>query len=320
MAQDVVGIDVSKAKLAVVLLTATGKARHKSCLNTAAGHLELLGWLARYGQGAVHASLEATGPYGEAVALALHAAGHRVSVLNPSIIVAYAASQLTRTKTDATDAGVIARYTQTQQPPAWTPPPVERRQLQALVRRLEALHEMRVQEVNRLAALPEPVVRTSIEATLAHFDAQIAQLKTQIRDHFDQHPPLRQQRDLLTSIPGIGETTAAVLLGELLDVTRFQRARQVAAFSGVVPRLRQSGTSVPLRGRLSRLGPGRLRKALYFPALAALRCNPTVRTFAARLRAKGKPKMVIIAAVMRKLIHVVFGVLRSQRLYDPTHA
>ena len=90
--------------------------------------------------------------------------------------------------------------------------------------------------------------------------------------------------------------------------------------SGVVPRIRQSGTSVRRRGALCKVGPGRLRKALYFPALTALRCNPTIRVFAARLRAAGKPKMVIVAAVMRKLIHLVFGVIRSGREYQPSQA
>ena len=320
MAQEVLGIDVAKATLAIALRTAAATWRHKHCANTAAGHAELVAWLRRQARGPVHACLEATGTYGEAVAIALHEAGHTVSVLNPSVMAAYAASQLSRTKTDQVDAELLAQYAAAHRPPAWTPPPRELRVLQALVRRLDALHDMRTQEANRLAAGPEPAVRASIEATVAHFDAQIAQLQAQIRDHFDQHPPLRAQRDLLTSIPGIGEATAAVLLGELLDIKRFQSARQVAAFSGVVPRIRQSGTSVRRRGALCKVGPGRLRKALYFPALTALRCNPTIRVFAARLRAAGKPKMVIVAAVMRKLIHLVFGVIRSGREYQPSQA
>lgn len=320
MSQEVLGIDVAKATLAVALQTAAGKWRHKHCANTPAGHAELLAWVERQARGRVHACLEATGTYGDAVALALHEAGHTVSVLNPRATAAYAVSQLSRTKTDRVDAELLAQYAHAHRPPAWTPPPRELRVLQALVRRLDALHEMRTQEANRLAAGPEAAVRTSIEATLAHFDSQIAQLQAQIHDHFDQHPPLRMQRDLLTSIPGIGETTAAILLGELLDLKRFQSARQVAAFSGVVPRLRQSGTSVRSRGALCKVGPGRLRKALYFPALTALRCNPTIRTFAARLRATGKPKMVIVGAVMRKLIHLAYGVIHSGRGYDPSRA
>lgn len=315
----VVGIDVSKATLAVVLLTASGKTFHKSCANTAAGHAELLRWLARQGDGPVRVGLEATGGYHEAVALVLHDAGHVVSVLNPSSVEAYGRSQLRRAKTDPTDAAVIADYLRTQTPERWVPAPPEARQLQALVRRLDALLEMRTQERNRLE-LAAAIVRPSIEGTVSHLDAEIVAIKQQIATHIDQFPTLRTQRDLIVSIPGIGATTAAIVLGELLDITRFTSARKLAAFTGLVPQVRQSGTSLRGRGTLSRLGAARLRKALYFPALTAIRYNRPLHRFAARLRAAGKPKMVVVAAVMRKLMHQIYGVLRSGRRYDPTHA
>jgi transposase len=313
-----VGIDVAKRTLAIVALLPTGKRRQKACPNTAAGHAELVRWLGRQTTAPVVIGMEATGGYQDLVALALHEAGYAVSVLNPSAIAAYGDSQLRRAKTDPTDAALIADYMRTQQPPAWTPLPAETRQLQALVRRLDALLEMRTQETNRLE-LAAAVVRPSITATLAHLATQIAGLKRQIADHIDQHPTLRQQRDLVQSIPGIGAATAALVLGEL-DVKRFSSARQLAAFTGLVPRLRQSGTSIRGRGALSRLGSGRLRKALYFPALTALRHNPVLMRFGARLRAAGKPRMVIVAAVMRKLLHQIYGVLRSGQAYDAARA
>lgn len=315
----VLGIDIAKAKFEVTLLTPDGKRRHKSCPNTPAGFQQLADWVQRQAVTQVHACLEATGTYGDALATWLHDAGHVVSVVNPVIIHAYARTQLTRSKTDRIDADLIAHYTATQRPPAWTPPAPEVRQLQALVRRLDALHGMRTQEVNRLAAgVPVDAVRASIEAILAQLDAQIAHVQQLIRDHLDHHPGLRAQRDLLTTIPGIGETTAAVLIAELFDKP-YTSARQAAAFAGLVPRLVESGT---LRGRsrLSKIGPGRLRKALYFPALAALRVNPTIRAVRQRLHAAGKPKMVIVGAAMRKLIHLAYGVLKSRRAYEPTPA
>lgn len=311
----VLGIDVAKAKFVSALLTADGRIRHKSTANTPTGFSELATWLQRQGVTRVHACLEATGTYGDALATWLHDAGHVVSVVNPTIIHAYAKTQLARSKTDQIDADLIARYTATQQPPAWTPPAPEIRQLQALVRRLDALQGMRTQEANRLAAgVTIEVVRTSIETVLTHLDAQIAQVQGLIRDHLDQHPGLRAQRDLLITIPGIGEATAAILIAELFD-KRYTSARQAAAFAGLVPRLVESGT---LRGRsrLSKIGPGRLRKALYFPAVSALRWNPTIRAVRDRLSAAGKPPMVIIGAAMRKLIHIAFGVLKSERPYQ----
>jgi transposase len=313
------GIDIAKAKFACALLTSDGKVRHKSCANTPAGFAELAAWLQRQHVTRVHACLEATGTYGEAVALWLHDAGHVVSLVNPAIIHAYARTQLTRSKTDRIDAELIARFTATQQPPAWAPPALEIRQLQALVRRLDALHGMRTQEANRLAAgVAVDEVRASIDAVLASLDAQIAHVQQLIHQHVDRHPGLRTQRDLLTTIPGIGEATAAVLIAELFD-KRYTSARQAAAFAGLVPRLFESGT---LRGRsrLSKIGPGRVRKALYFPAVAALRWNPTIRAVRDRLHAAGKPTMVIIGAAMRKLIHLAYGVLKSGRAYEPTCA
>jgi transposase len=315
----VLGIDIAKAKFAVALLTPDRKLRHKSCRNTAEGFEELAAWLARHHIRHVHACLEATGTYGEALAAWLHDTGHTVSIINPAVIRAYAGSQLARSKTDRVDAALIARFTATQTPPAWTPPPREIRALQALVRRLDALHDMRSQEANRLAAgVGLADVRASIEAILTTLDAQIAHVQQLVRDHIDRHPGLRQQHDLLTSIPGIGDATAALLIAELFD-KRYASARQAAAFAGLVPRLIESGT---LRGRsrLSKIGPSRLRKALYFPALAALRFNPTIRAVRARLQAAGKPPMVIVGAAMRKLIHLAYGVLKSGRAYEPTCA
>ena len=313
------GIDIAKAKFAAALLTADGKVRHKSCPNTPAGFADLAAWLMRQRVAQVHACLEATGTYGEAVATWLHTAGHVVSVVNPTIIHAYARTQLARSKTDRLDAELIARFTATQQPLAWQPPAPEIRQLQALVRRLDALQGMRTQELNRLesgAAVAD--VRASIEAVLTNLETQIAHVKQLIRAHLDRHPGLRAQRELLLSIPGIGETTAAVLIAELFDKS-YTSARQAAAFAGLVPRLVESGT---LRGRsrLSKIGPSRLRKALYLPAVAALRWNPTIRAVRVRLRAAGKPPMVIIGAAMRKLIHLAYGVLKSGRAYEPTCA
>ncbi|MGE0447114.1 MAG: IS110 family transposase [Vicinamibacterales bacterium] len=308
------GIDVSKAKLHVALLTAGDKVRHKTCTNTPAGFEDLRAWLHRQGADQVHACLEATGSYGDAAALYLADAGHVVSVVNPAAIHAYARAQQLRVKTDRTDAALIARYCAREQPAAWTPPPVELRHLQVLVRRLDALLGMHTQEVNRLQVATDPVLQASIRAVRDTLAAQIADLKARIAAHIDQHPGLRAQRDLLETIPGIGASTAAVLLAELF-CRAFTSARQAAAFAGLTPRLRESGQ---WRGqaRLSRCGPARLRKALYLPALSALRFNPAITALRQRLRDRGKPPMVIVGAAMRHLVHLAFGVLKSGRPYD----
>src|SRR5688572_2467728 len=138
----VLGIDIAKAKFVVTLQLPDGTRRRKSCPNTPAGFAQLAAWLQRHGVPHVHACLEATGTYGDALATWLYDAGHVVSVVNPAIIHAYARTQLARSKTDQIDADLIAHFTATQDPPAWAPPAREIRELQALVRRLDALQGM----------------------------------------------------------------------------------------------------------------------------------------------------------------------------------
>jgi transposase len=315
------GIDIAKRKYEVALLRPDGKWRSKSIANTPDGHRDLLAWLQRQHEGPIHACLEATGTYGTAVADTLHDAGHRVSVVNPAAIEAFGRSRLSRTKTDPTDARLIAQFCRTQEPPPWVPLPREVRELQALVRRLEALEGMRQQERNRLAADPgSAAVCASIQHLIDTLDDEMTALKAQISDHFDQHPPLRQQRDLLTSIPGIGAATAALLIAEFGTLRRFAQARQCAAFVGLVPRDRRSGTSLRGKPVLSKLGSAAVRKALYFPALTALRFNPFVIALGDRLRLRGKHPMAIVGAAMRKLVHLAFGVLKANQPFDPNFA
>lgn len=314
----VLGIDVAKQKFNVTLLLPSGVRRRKACANSATGFAELATWLRRHGAHHVHAALEATSTYGDALATVLYDAGHRVSVLNPAVIHHYAKSRLTRAKTDRVDADLIAEYTAKERPALWMPAPREIRELQALVRRLDTLLGMQADERNRADTAQTPAVAASIAAVLTQLEEQIRAVRAEIRRHMDQHPPLRTRRDLLTSIPGIGDTTAALLLAELFTKT-FASARQAAAFAGVVPRPHDSGTQ---HGRrvMCKLGSARLRKGLYFPAMAALRCNPALQSLATRMRQAGKPPMVVIGAAMRKLVHIAFGVLKSGRTYDSSLA
>jgi transposase len=177
---------------------------------------------------------------------------------------------------------------------------------------------MRVMEENRLSSgIVVDVVRASVEELLNHLNTQIKRTEELIRTHINNHPRLKQQSELLDSIPGIAQTTAALLLSEITDITQYRSARQVAAYAGLVPRERQSGSSIRGRTRLSKIGNARLRKALYFPALTALRCSPFFQTWAKGLQERGKSKMSVICAVMRKLIHLAYGVLKTGQPFDP---
>lgn len=315
------GLDVAKLKFNACLIREGGKLRHRVFANDEAGFAQLSEWLTKNGATRAHACLEATGTYYEGLATYLHERGHTVSVINPAAVKAYAQSVLSRTKTDRVDASLIAGFCAERRPPAWHPPAPELRELQALVRRLEALIEMRVAEENRLSSGGTvAAVRASVEGHIAYLAEQIKRTEALIRDHIDAHPGLRRQRELLDSIPGIGEATAAALLAEVPDIKQYRSARQVAAFAGLVPRERQSGSSIRGRVRLSKIGNARLRKALYFPAITALRCSPFFQAWAAGLRQRGKSKMAVIGAAMRKLIHLAYGVLKTGRPFDPEWA
>jgi len=311
------GIDISKLKFDICLSREGGKFRHKVCPNSPAGFSQLSAWLAKYKVERVHACLEATGTYGEALATYLHEAGHVVSIVNPAAIKAYGQSRLSRTKTDKGDATLIAQFCAERRPPQWQPLPAEIRELQALVRRLDSLLEMRQMEANRLEVALTEAVTESLAEHLAFLDQKVANTERLIRTHIGNHPGLQEQRDLLLTIPGIGSTTAAKILGEILDVKLYESARQLAAFAGLVPRLHESGSSIKRKARLSKTGAPRLRKALYFPAIVAIKHNPRIRALAERLKERGKCPMQIIGAAMRKLVHIAYGVLRSGRPFNP---
>jgi transposase len=246
--------------------------------------------------------------------------GHTVSVVNPSVVNpsvthAFARAVVARAQTDKTAAARIARYCRLRRPPTWPPPAEEVAVLQALVRRLETLQQMRQMEANRLGEAPASVC-SSIEAMLSAFGARIAAVGQQVRDLIDSHPTRKGKSDLLTSIPGIGEATAALLLAALGGAA-FSRAGQAAAFAGLVPRLKSSGTSVRSRPALCKMGRPGLREGLYFPAMVAPRFNPLVKALGQRMEAAGKNKTVILGAATRKLIHLASGVLKSGQPFDP---
>lgn len=317
-ARTVLGIDVSKEWLEVVLLQAGKKAQGGRFANTPAGVKKLGQWLKQRRAGQVHACLEATGLYGDEVAQYLYEAKHTVSVVNPARIKAYGQSQLKRNKTDGLDAALIADFCLKQQPEAWTPPDPAWRELRALARHLADLKAMLTQERNRLqAGVTSLTVRANLETHIAFLQRQIDEVEQQIQDHINDHPDLKRQRDLLDTIPGIGHLTAALLLAELGDVQRFDDANEVVAFAGLNPSQRDSGSSVHGPTPLSKIGNPAVRHLLYMPAISARRHNPLIAPWCDQLLQRGKAKMEVIGAAMRKLLVLAYGVLKSGLPFDP---
>lgn len=148
-------------------------------------------------------------------------------------------------------------------------------------------------------------------------EQQSQQLLSQIQQYLCHQETLIQPYQLLQSIPGIGQLTAAILLAEIGDIQRFDKPGQLAAYAGLTPQQRRSGSSVRSHTRISKQSNARLRKALYFPAMVGIRHNPIMKAFAKRLQDNGHAPKSIIVAVMRKLFHLVFGILRSKAPFDP---
>ena len=313
----ILGVDIAKKKFDVALLV-NDKQKHKVFTNNQEGFRELLGWLKKKGVEHVHLCLEASSTYGDELATYMHDAGHTVSIVNPARIKGFAQSELMRTKNDKVDAGLIARFCLAMHPEPWAPAPPEMRQLQALVRRVDALINMRTQELHRLGTT-QGTVEYSIREHIAYLDRQIEALKQQIADRIKSDPDLKIKRDLLKSIPGVGEATVAAILAELHMFETCDRVQKVVAFIGLAPREFTSGSSIKGKPRLSKVGNARLRKALFMPALVSIQCNPVIQTFYHRLKENGKNGKVIVCAIMRKLVHLIFGILKSGRPFDPNY-
>jgi len=317
------GVDVAKNKLDVCLLNPENDQRRaKTVPNTPAGFTELRDWLIRQkvpDLGQVHLILEATGVYHEPVALWFFEAGASVSVVNPAQTKAFGQGLAVRTKTDARDSHVLARYGALVQPALWQPPTPEIRELHALIARLDAVEADLRREQNRqekAEVVPRPTtVAESLQQHIDFLKAEATRLQTALQDHIDRHPSLRQDRDLLLSIPAVGEKTAQRLVA-VLRSRPFQSADQATAFLGLVPIECQSGSSLHRRPRLSKAGAPRIRAALYMAAVVATRYNPHIRTLYERLLARGKAKIAALGAAMRKLVQLAFGVLRHQKPYQ----
>jgi transposase len=313
------GIDISKKDFHVVLLTGETRTKPRKFTNDLQGFESLQQWLKQKEIDQLHACMEATSIYGDALAEFLYSLGFEVSIVNPARIKGFAKSELLRTKTDSVDAALIARFCAAIKPALWQPTAPEIKELQALMRRLDSLQEMVTAEHNRLETATTKVAELT-QSHLNYLHQQQTLIKQLISDHFDQHPDLQQQRDLLVSIPGIGAQTAAVLLSEIGRIEDYQSARQLAAHAGLTPTERSSGTSVHGKTRLSCTGNSRLRKALYMPAVVSMRHNPLLQAFSERLLVRGKAKMQAIGAIMRKLVHLAFGILKSQQPFDPNYS
>jgi len=312
-----VGIDVSAKELVVT----SDRSRDARFDNDPAGHKKLVRFLTKGGRSA-QVVIEATGVYSLDLALALHRAPRiEVMVANPRAVANFAKAYLQRSKTDPLDAEVLLEFARRMPFSAWVPPESEHLDLRGISRRIAALVKTLQQEKNRLHAASQSteltsLVRRDVEVNIRHLERRIEHLRGQALALIGQHEALLQAFELLVSIKGIAEASAISILGELVVLPADMTVRQWVAHAGLDPRHVQSGSSIHKPARISKAGNKYLRAALYMPALVAIQHEPNVAAFYDKLVESGKTKMQANIAVMRKLLHAIFGMLKHKANFD----
>lgn len=324
--QRFVGIDIAAKTFTAVSTTAgPPRDRARQFAQTPTGFAALMDHLCTTGVAPAQTLIvmEATGSYWVALAVTLHEAGYHVSVVNPAQAHNYALSLPRRAKTDALDAPVLAQFAAERQPTPWTPPPTIFHELRQRLVARDGLLEMRQQARNQRHALVQwPVVIASVQAHLegviVELDAHLATLDAEIAQVLADGA-WAESATLLLSITGVGMVTTAWLLVGTLNFTACGSAEAAAAYAGLVPLARESGSSVRGRAQIGHGGHARLRTALYMASLTAARFNPALRATYERLRTAGKPPKVARCAVARKLLHLAWAVVTKHRPFDPTY-
>jgi transposase len=317
-ASHILGIDLAKETFDVCLRTVAedGPRQAATFPNHAKGFQALDPWLRKHAITSLHACLEATSRYGDALALHLHQQGHLVSVVNPLRTHHYANSRLVRTQNDAIDAALIADFCAHEKPRRWEPLPAGHRQLQDLVRTRGFFLQQKQQCLNRLETA-DPLSAAHLRQQIEQLEATMDEIKIQLASQLETQPDLASQVALAQSIPGVGFLTAVVAVAELPPIERLEHAGQAVALAGLDPFHKDSGTSVHTKPRISKMGSRLLRQTLYMAALTAMRHNPIVQALVQRLKAKGKGGKRAVAAAMRKLVRLIYGVLKQGQPFDP---
>lgn len=319
--QSYVGVDVSQATLDVATRAASGEERTTRFANTRTGHRHLIRWVTTAGRSA-RVVLEATGVYSLDLALALHAAPRiAVMVVNPRAARQFADACLQRSSTDTTMAVALREYAARMPFVPWVPPAPAVREVRAIARRIATVTKHKASELNRrhasgATADTPAVVANDIAVMVRHCERRRAELERHALAVITRHPELHAPYQRLLSVRGIGQTTAIQLLGELLVLPADMTARQWVAHSGLDVRHRTSGTSVHTVPRISKRGNAHVRRILYMPALVAAQHDLHVRAFYTQLLAAGKTPRQALTAIMRKLLHAVYGMLRTNTDFD----
>ena len=305
---EMVGVDIAKDKFDSSL-NIDNCYKHAVFSNTSQGHKEFLKYLNEYTV-SPWVCMEATGHYSEELADFLVRKGIRVSVINPFQIKNFARASLARNKNDKIDAKLIAQFGQRMEPRTYQPSPEEQKEIKELTKVLDMLKVQLIQLTNQLHSIRGTAAKNSLKKMIQKLEQEIGRIQKQIDELINNNQQLKEKLELLMSIKGIGKLSAYYILARMPDIHSFQTAKQFAAYIGITPKQHQSGAFTG-KTTISRLGDSRLRKALYMAALVAKRYNKALHSFVHRLQIKGKTPKTIVCAVMRKLAHIIFGVLKN---------
>ena len=317
------GIDVSAKDLSVVILNKDKTSKALSFVNDAKGHKLLLNMLKKKKVSRV--CLEATGVYHLDVSVLLYDSQcFEFMVINPRAAKHYSEARMSRSKTDPVDAALLAGFAQHMPFTQWQRPDDLKLTIRACARRLATLTQHRTQAKNQLHAAratetTPDIIMQDIQLTIAQVDQQIKALREHAITLINGDKTTQRIRILLLSVKGIADASAIQLMGELLVLPYDMTARQWVAMAGLDPRLHQSGSSINKKARISKVGNRYLRMALYMPALSASRHDEYVHGYYMHLiEQRGLKKMQAVCAVMRKLLHAIHGMLRSDSVFDNT--
>ncbi len=310
-----VGIDVSSKKLDVAFMH-NGKWLQSEFSNTEKGHKAIVHYLNKRAKAAL-VCVEATGIYHLELCLALHSAANiEVMVINPRVGKDFSRVIMQRSKSDTSDARMLAEYTKRMEFIAWNPPKESVWELRAIARRMDVLSRQSVAEKNRLHSSLSDLISSDIEVNIKHLKRRTVQLQKKALELIEADDDMLQKFTLMITIIGIAELSAIRIMGEILMLPEDMSVRQWVAHAGLDPRIYESGTSVKKRTRISKVGNSHLRHALYMPALSASIYDEHVKIFREQLALRGKTPLQGVVAVMRKRLHTIYGVLKNKTPYD----
>ncbi len=314
----ILGIDVSKPFFDVLLIC-DEKRFNAHFDNNASGFTRLGQWLKKHGLDMVHACMEATGTYGDALARWLYGKGYVVRIANPKRIRKYCEALGLLNKTDKADAAAIAEFAlkHWELLKSWRPETAVERELRETRGQVVALEKMRRQAENRLSSgVQSAEITASLRRVIACIETELAEIEAHQAQIIDSDPQLSKDKEILESQVGIGDKTAHMLLSRI-DFRKFENGRAAAAFAGLVPKRHESGVSIKKRGRLSKEGNSDIRGAMWYPSRSAKVNDPRMRELADRMRAKGRTESAINCAIMRRMIVISHTLIIKQQHYDP---